>query len=88
MKLKKISKTKEKLVVEVDGEDHTLLNLLRENAWNTGADQAAYMIEHPYLLKPKIIIRSKNPVKTLVDAAQAAADEAEVFQKVLAKALK
>jgi len=88
MKIKKIEKTKGKIKVEVLGEDHTLLNLLRENAWKAGAEQAAYIIEHPYLSEPKIIIRSKNPKKTLTDSAQLAASEAATFQREFSKALK
>ena len=88
MKLKKLEKTKDKLVVEVDGEGHTLLNLLRENSWKTGATQASYMIEHPYLSTPKIIIHSKTPVKTLASAAQMVLDDGIAFQKEFKKALK
>lgn len=88
MKLKKLEKSKDKLALEVMGEDHTLLNLLRGNAWKQNADQASYLIEHPYLSTPKIIIRSKNPQKTLVDAAQEAIDEAIAFQKEFARAKK
>ncbi len=88
MKLKKLEKAKEKLKVEVVGEDHTLLNVLRENAWRAGADQAAYMIEHPYLSEPKIIVKSKDPAKTLADSAQLAISDAQAFQKEFKKALK
>jgi DNA-directed RNA polymerase subunit L len=88
MKLKKLEKTKETLKVEVAGEDHTLLNLLRENAWKAGATQASYILEHPYLSEPKIIVRSKNPKKTLADSAQLVAAEAVAFQREFRKALK
>lgn len=88
MELKKLEKTKEKLKVEVRGESHTLLNLLRENAWKAGATQASYMIEHPYLAQPKITIVSPNPVKTLVSAAEQAVEEAAEFQREFKRALK
>jgi len=87
MQLKKLETGKEKLKLEVIGEDHTLLNLLRENSWKENADQAAYMIEHPYLSKPKIIIKSKNPKKTLIGAAQLVIDETTSFQKEFKRAL-
>ncbi|MBI4020994.1 MAG: DNA-directed RNA polymerase subunit L [Candidatus Aenigmarchaeota archaeon] len=86
MKLKKIEKKKDKLTVEVVGEDHTLLNALRENAWREQADQAAYMLEHPYLANPKIIVRSADPKKTLTSAAQLLIDEAQEFQKEFKRA--
>jgi len=88
MKLKKVEKGKVKLNVEVEGEDHTLLNLLRENAWKSGAKQASYVIDHPYLSQPRLIIRSENPKKTLVDSAQLAITESQAFQAEFKKALK
>lgn len=88
MDLKKLEKTQGKLKVAVQGEDHTLLNLLRENAWRKGATQAAALVEHPYMSEPKIVIRSKSPQKTLLDAAQLVIDEAEEFQAEFKKALK
>lgn len=88
MELKKIEKTKNTLKVEVIGEDHTLLNLLRENAWKAGADQASYIIEHPYLSQPKITVISSNPQKILSESAQIAVDDAATFQKEFKKALK
>jgi len=88
MKLKKLEKTKDKLVVEVQGEDHTLLNLLRENAWKKQADQASYIIEHPYLSDPKIIIRSKDPKKILVNSAQLIVEDVASFQKAFKSARK
>lgn len=88
MNLKNIEKSKEKLKVEVQGEDHTLLNLLRENSWKAGADQASYIIEHPYLSEPRIVVKSKNPQKTLVQSAQLVMNEAVAFQKEFKKALK
>ena len=88
MKLKKLEKSKDKLKLEVEGEDHTLLNLLRENSWKAGADQASYMIEHPYLSQPKIIVRSSSPQSTLVKSAQMIIDETQKFQREFKKALK
>jgi len=88
MKLKKLEKTKDKLVAEVEGEDHTLLNLIREKSWLSGAEQASYAIDHPYLSIPKITIRSKNPVQTLARATQLVIDDTLAFQREFKKALK
>lgn len=87
MKLRKLEKGKEKLVLEVAGETHTLLNLLRENAWKEDAKQAAYIVEHPYLSQPKIIIRAEDPKKVLSNAAQLVIDEASDFRKEWKRAL-
>jgi DNA-directed RNA polymerase subunit L len=88
MELSATEKAKEKLRVEVRGETHTMLNLIRENAWKAGAKQAAYIIQHPYISQPEIIIRSKNPAKTLRDAAQIAVDDSKDFSVAFKRAMK
>jgi DNA-directed RNA polymerase subunit L len=88
MDLQVVEQKGDKIQIEVKGENHTLLNLIRENAWKAGADQASYMIKHPYLSTPKIIIKSKHPKKVLTDAAQIAIDDATAFEKSFRRALK
>ena len=85
MKLVMMESSKEKMVLEVRGENHTFLNLLRENAWDAGSKQASYMIEHPYLSEPKLIIRADNPKKVLDNSAQAILDSAKEFEKEFKK---
>ena len=81
MKLVVLEKANEKMVLEVRGETHTFLNLLRENSWKSGSKQASYMTEHPYLSEPKFILRSKNPKKILDDAAQKIIDQTKEFER-------
>ena len=88
MKLKKIEKVKNTLKVEVQGEDHTLLNIIREKAWTSGATQASYMIRHPYLSEPTISITAPDPKKVLLAAAQQVATDAAAFQRAFTLALK
>jgi DNA-directed RNA polymerase subunit L len=88
MELTLIEKGKDKLKVEVQGESHTLLNVLRENAWKAGAGQASYMIEHPYMAKPKIMVRAKDPKKVLTSAAQAMSDDSRAFLAAFKRACK
>lgn len=88
MELEIIESRKDEVKVEVKGESHTLLNILRENAWKSGAKQAAYIIEHPYLSQPKIIVKAANPKKVLRDAAQMIVDDALEFEKEFKRALK
>ncbi|MFH1978300.1 MAG: DNA-directed RNA polymerase subunit L [Candidatus Aenigmatarchaeota archaeon] len=88
MKLKVIENKKDKMKLEVLGESHTLLNVLREKAWEKGAQQASYMIEHPYLSVPKIIVIGANPKKVLVTAAQSVFDEAKEFGAEFKRAIK
>ncbi len=88
MELAAIEKGKEKMRVEVRGETHTMLNLIRENSWKAGAKQATYIIQHPYISQPEMIIRSKNPAKTLKDAAQLVIDDAKSFSTAFSRAMK
>lgn len=88
MELRVLEKKKDKLKVEVVGESHTLLNLLRENAWKGKLEQASYMIEHPYLSQPKIIVRAKNPKKILTDSAQMIVDDSKDFSREFKRAVK
>lgn len=87
MKLEVLENEKEKMKVELIGETDTLANLLREKLWAEGAQQAAYMKEHPYLSTTKVIVHGKNPKKLLENAAQAIADEAKEFQVEFGRAL-
>lgn len=86
VEIKVLEKTDESVKIEVVGETHTLLNLLREKSWKAGASQASYMIEHPYLSDPKIMVRAKNPKKVLSDAAEMVSEEAREFGKEFSRA--
>ena len=88
MDLEVLEKKGDKIQIEVKGETHTLLNLLRENSWKAGAKQASYMVKHPYLSHPKIIIKSGQPKKILTNAAQMIIDDATTFEKSFRRALK
>ena len=81
MKLTVLEKKKDKWKLEVDGEDHTLLNLLTENAWKGKVKQASYMIRHPQLSKPEITVIGPNPKKILADAAQEIINDSKAFQR-------
>lgn len=70
MELRIVEQGEGKLVLEVGGEDHSLLNLLREACWQEGAEQASYMIEHPYMSQPKLIVYGKDPKRIMQNAAQ------------------
>ncbi len=85
MKLNVLEKKKEKVCIEIVGETHTFLNLLRENAWKAGGKQASYVIRHPYLSEPRFTVRAKKPLKVLKDATQMAIDQAKDFQSQVRK---
>jgi len=88
MELKVIEKKKDRMKIEVQGENHTLLNVLRENAWKAGADQASYMIEHPYMAQPKITVKANNPKRVLTSAAQSLSDDTKSFLTAFKRACK
>jgi len=88
MELKVIEKKPDKLSVEVVGETHTLLNVLTEYAWEAKASQASYTIKHPYLSQPQIHVKSKNPKKTLSDAAQMIMSHSKDFKTSFDRAVR
>lgn len=88
MKLEILEDEKNKLKIAVEGESHTLLNILRENSWKSGADQASYTINHPYNAPYELIVHSESPRKTLNSALQMIVDQAKEFNKEFAAAAK
>jgi DNA-directed RNA polymerase subunit L len=88
MELKVLEKKPDKIRMEVTGEDHTLLNVLTEYAWEAKASQASYAVDHPYLSKPELMVKSKNPKKTLNDAAQIVIDRSKEFKTAFDRAVK
>ena len=88
MDLKVIESKPDKIRMEVTGESHTLLNVITEYAWEAKASQASYMIDHPYLSKPELMVKGKNPKKVLSDAAQIVIDRSKEFKTVFDRAVK
>ena len=87
MELRILEESEDVLKVEVD--DITLINLLNEKVWKQrGIEFSAYKIEHPYLSKPVITVRSKNPKKALIDAADKIIEDVDALRKKLATVLK
>ncbi len=89
MNIKIIGKGKNKLRVEFEGEDHTLLNLLRKALWEEGADYSAYKKTHPFLDNPELILETdkKDPTRILKTAAKKIADQMVDFRKEFTRAL-
>lgn len=88
MKLNVLDDSKGLLKLEVQGETHTLVNLLREQAWAAGATQAAYAVDHPSMSQPVLTVRAANPKKVLADAATAIAEQSKEFTKEFQRAAK
>ena len=82
MNVEVVEKSDEKLKVRVN--DLTLVNLLNENIWKQRRlDYAAYNVEHPYLAQPVITVKSKDPKKSLVEAADQIIEDVKELKKKL-----
>ncbi len=87
MELRILEENDDMLKVEID--DVTLVNLLNEKVWKQrGIEFSAYKIEHPYLAKPVITVKSKNPKKALIEAADKIIEDVDALRKKLGAALK
>jgi len=57
MKINILSKDKKKIEFEIEGEDHTLCNALKDALWKQPeVEIAAYSIDHPLINKAKMIV--------------------------------
>lgn len=82
MELKVVESGKEKLRIEVVGEDHTFCNVLRKNLWeDKSVNIAGYSIKHSLVDNPIIVIESSNPKKSLSESAKRLKKENEDFLK-------
>ena len=90
MNIKIMGKGKNKLRSEFEGEDHTLINLLRQTLWEENVDYAAYEKKHPFLENPVLILETdkKDPTKTVKAAAKKITNQMEDFKKEFTRAFK
>jgi DNA-directed RNA polymerase subunit L len=91
MEIKVLEESKNKLVVEIIGEGHSLCSALKAELWkNKKVKVAGYNIAHPLIGVPKLVIEtgSGNPKEMLIDAAKAVKKDTEAFLKSFSKAVK
>ncbi len=75
MKINIIEEKKDLLVIELEGVKHTLPNLLRNVLWeDKDVDYTAYEKKHPYLGHPRLVIKGKDPKKSLEKAVKSSKD--------------
>jgi len=82
MEINIISKTKNKLIFELKGEDHTFCNILRKELWNDSSIQSAgYNIKTGLTEIPKFILetKGKTPKKALLDAVSRLTKKSKEF---------
>ena len=88
MELNVIENTKKKLITEVKGEDHTLMNLIRDELTkDSDVRSAGYRIAHPLIGIPQLVVETnqKTPQKAIVDAAKSLLKSDEKLKKDLSK---
>lgn len=73
MEVSIVEESKNKAVVNVKGEGHTICNAIRKELWNDEhVKTAAYAIEHPLIGTPQIIVETDgaDPRKTVLAAVK------------------
>ncbi|MBD3259176.1 DNA-directed RNA polymerase subunit L [Candidatus Woesearchaeota archaeon] len=88
MELNVVESAKNKLVIELKGEDHTFCNILvKELQKDSNVKTAAYTIEHPLRRIPRVFIEtaSGSPKDALVKATANLIKDAGKFEKEFAK---
>jgi len=91
MEIKVLEESKNKLVVELIGEGHSLCNALKAELWkNKKVKIAGYNIAHPLIGVPKLVIETEsgNPKEFLLDAVKAVRKDTDAFLKAFSKAVK
>ncbi len=89
MKLTIIKQEKELLEFYIEGERHTLPNILREKLLkDSDVEFCAYTMDHPIENKSRFLVRGKNPKKSIESAIKEVKENLDEFRKVFAKAKK
>ncbi len=79
MKLNVLKNEKNRLEIELEGENQTLTQLIAKNAQKFG-DSAAVQ-EHPFMTSPKIVVAGSDPKKILKKAITETKNQLEEFKK-------
>ena len=91
MELKKIEDTGKRIIVEFEDETTAFSNMVKDKLWeDSSVKEAATIMEHPYLSKPKILVETSrgSPQTALEKASEKLLDEAKEFKEKFKDALK
>ena len=91
MKIILINKSTHDLKLEIQGEGHTLLNLLNQTlVTKKNVESVGYSIPHRLVDATIFYIKTKgvNPADAIIKASKEIKDSADEFKKALEKALK
>lgn len=72
-------------LIEIAGEDHTFCNALRGELWEHDVEAAGYAIEHSLTSSPVLVVKSKNPQKSLEKAAESLKKKAKELKSLFSK---
>ncbi len=92
MKIKVLKKTANELKIEVEGEGHSLLNLLQKSLLeDENIEMAGYDVPHPLIDRAILYVQTKekqNPEDVINEATKKVQDFSKDFQKSFKKASK
>lgn len=88
LKVKVLKKEKNFLELMLEGEEHSFPNLLRETLLeDEDVEFASYVIDHPQLGNPRLIVRTKKktPEEAIKNAVKKIEKKVAEFEKLLKK---
>jgi len=92
MKIRVLEKTSNELKIEVEGEGHTLCNVLQKALLEDETiEMAGYHIQHPLIGNPILYVHAKGkqkPETTIREAAKKIRSQCKEFRESFKKALK
>ena len=92
MELRPVEKTKNKVLIEIKGENHTLCNALKAELYNDSyVKNAGYFIDHPSIGVPTMLVETKqggDAVKSIQEACTRLKRKNTTFLKAFEKELK
>ncbi len=92
MEIKILEETKNKIQFKIEGEDHTILNLLKEELWkDKNVKIAAYRMDHPLVGIPEMTVEvssGNSPKKAISDAIKRLDKELSKFKESFKTAAK
>ncbi len=91
MELKKVEENEKRLVVEFGDETIAFVNMVKDKLWeDSSVKEAATIMEHPYLSKPKILVETSrgSPATALEKGAEKLSEYAKELREKIKEALK
>ncbi len=91
MEIKVEERTKNRVVMDIEGADHTFCNVLKKELWNDDAvKSSAYNVDHPLVGEPRLVVqvkRGNDVAEVISDAVERIEDKNDDFLKSFKKAM-